>query len=86
MPIKGIEIKQIMTMLYENVSTRAANKVKFHSCLRGSLLRLEEHGFGFTAARAELVGSGKRRVISNVLSHTSSIANLAAELILVNTI
>jgi len=65
-------------MLYENVSTRAANKVKFlkeplakrlpmnqwalyahHSCLRGSLLRLEEHGFGFTAARAELVGSGK---------------------------
>lgn len=67
-----------MTMSYENVSTRAANKVKFlkkqsanrlpmnqwglyahHSCLRGSLLRLEEHRFGFTTARAELVGSGK---------------------------
>lgn len=78
MPIKGIEIEQIMTMSYENISTRAANKVEFltkqlanqlpmnkrvlyahHSRLRGSLLRLEEHRFGFTTARAELVGSGK---------------------------
>jgi hypothetical protein len=30
-----------------------------HSSFRRSLLRLEEHGFRFTAARAELVGTGK---------------------------
>lgn len=47
---------------------------------------MEKDGFGFAAAWTELVGSWERRIRSHILSHTSSITNLAMEVVLVDTV
>lgn len=71
---------------YEDVTARTADIVQFHSGFCRTLLRLEKDRFGFTAARAELVGPRKRRIRSHILSHTSCVSDLAVKLVLIDAV
>lgn len=83
---KGEGYRKLQKESRKDITAGTTDVVEFHPCFCGSLLGLEEDRFGFTAARAELVGSWKRRIRSHILSDTRSVSHLTVQLVLVDAV